>query len=114
MPVSTSSLNIRVTTATDYKTDNTKALQALLQQATHIIIDTVINLSDQVKTSFEGQVIEGTETGEIRPIGEKMKTHSMIVLKHPNCKILNLHSTNPLLLQSNLASNKGGDRKSVV
>jgi len=69
MPVSTSSLNIRVTTATDYKTDNTKALQALLQQATHIIIDTVINLSDQVKTSFEGQVIEGTETGEIRPIG---------------------------------------------
>lgn len=114
MPVSTSSLNIRVTTTTDYKTDNTKALQALLQQATHVIIDTVINLDDQIKTAFEGQVIEVTKTGKIRPIGEKMKTHLMIVLKHSNCKILNLHSSNPQLLQSNLVSNKGGGRQGTI
>ncbi|ORM86881.1 hypothetical protein HA44_02445 [Mixta gaviniae] len=113
MPVSTSSLNIRVTTTTDYKTDNTKALQALLQQATHVIIDTVINLDDQIKTAFEGQVIEVTKPERSADWRED-ETHLMIVLKHSNCKILNLHSSNPQLLQSNLVSNKGGGRQGTI
>lgn len=114
MPVSTSSLNIRAENATDYTTDNTQAIQNLLNQATHIIIDTVINLSDQVHTNFADQIIEGTETGEIRPIGDNMSTRSMIILKHPRSKVLNLVSTNPLLLQSDAEPRDGGGRQGTI
>jgi len=114
MPVSTSSLNIKTQSATDYTTDNTADLQKLINQTTHVIIDTVINLSGQVKTAFDGQIIEGTETGEIRPIGNKMAILSMIVLNHPRCKLLNLISTNPLLLQSDAEPEEGGGRQGTV
>ncbi|GLR07309.1 hypothetical protein COO59_17900 [Mixta theicola] len=101
MALTTSSQNIAATSATDYKTDNTAAFQALLKKEKHVIIDTVINLSAQVKTAFEGQIIEGTETGEVRPIGTTMSGRSMIVLSFTRCEVRNLKSTNPLLLQSN-------------
>ena len=114
MPVSTSSLNIRAENATDYTTDHTQAIQGLLNQTTHIIIDTIVNLSAQIKTNFNDQIIEGTETGEIRPIGSKMSTVSMIALKHPRSKILNLISTNPLLLQNDAEPRDGGGRQGTV
>lgn len=111
MALTTSSQNIAATSATDYKTDNTAAFQALLKKERYVIVDTIINLSAQVKTAFEGQVIEGTETGEIRPIGSDMSGRAMIALKNPRCKVRTLKSANPLLLQSNEA---GGGRQGTI
>lgn len=111
MALTTSSQNIAATSTTDYKTDNTVAFQALLKKERHVIVDTIINLSAQVKTAFEGQIIEGTETGEIRPIGADMSGRAMIALKNPRCQVRKLKSANPLLLQSNEA---GGGRQGTI
>lgn len=111
MALTTSSQNIAATGTTDYKTDNTAAFQALLKKEKYVIVDTIINLSAQVKTAFEGQIIEGTETGEIRPIGADMSGRAMIALKNPRCKVRALKSANPLLLQSNEA---GGGRQGTI
>lgn len=111
MALTTSSQKIAATSATDYKTDNTAAFQALLNKERYVIVDTIINLSAQVKTAFEGQIIEGTETGEIRPIGTTMSGRAMIALKHQRCQVRSLKSTNPLLLQSN---EKGGGRQGTI
>ncbi|MDR7342751.1 hypothetical protein J2X14_001155 [Pantoea alhagi] len=111
MALTTSSQKIAATSATDYKTDNTAAFQALLKKERYVIVDTIINLSAQVKTAFEGQIIEGTETGEIRPIGSDMSGRAMIALKHERCQVRQLKSTNPLLLQSNEA---GGGRQGTI
>ena len=114
MSLTTSSQNIAANSATDYTTDNTAAFQALLNKERYVIVDTIINLSAQVKTAFEGQIIEGTETGEIRPIGTNMSIRSMIALKHKRCRLRNLKSTNPLLLQSNASGDNGGGRQGTV
>ncbi|MFD1803500.1 hypothetical protein ACFSFZ_15055 [Mixta tenebrionis] len=114
MSVSTSSLNIRVDGPDDFTTDHTQAIQELLNRTTYIIIDTVVNLAGQIQTRFDDQIIEGTETGEIRPIGNNMATQSMIALKHPRSKILNLISTNPLLLKSDAEPRDGGGRQGTV
>ena len=57
MSLTTSSQNIAANSATDYTTDNTAAFQALLNKERYVIVDTIINLSAQVKTAFEGQII---------------------------------------------------------
>ncbi|MGD8162420.1 hypothetical protein [Pantoea sp. FN0307] len=114
MALTTSSQKIAATSATDYTTDNTVAFQALLNKERHVIVDTIINLSAQVKTAFEGQIIEGKETGEIRPIGTAMSIRSMIALKHKRCQLRSLKSTNPLLLQSNVPGDQGGGRQGTV
>ncbi|QHM71088.1 hypothetical protein [Mixta intestinalis] len=114
MSVSTSSLNIKVDGPDDFTTDHTQAIQELLNRTTHVIIDTVVNLAGQIQTGFDDQIIAGTETGEIRPIGSNMATQSMIALKHPRSKILNLISTNPLLLQSDAEPRDGGGRQGTV
>lgn len=114
MSVSTSSLNIKVDSPDDLTTDHTKDIQNILDKTTHLIIDTTVNLAGQIKTRFDNQIIEGTETGEIRPIGNDMATCSMIALKHPHCKVLNLISTNPLLLQSDAEPRDGGGRQGTI
>ncbi|URQ59428.1 hypothetical protein LQ939_11455 [Pantoea alhagi] len=111
MALTTSSQKIAAASATDYTTDNTVAFQALLNKERHVIVDTIINLSAQVKTAFEGQIIEGTETGEIRPIGTTMSGRAMLALKHRRCRVSSLKSANPLLLQSN---EKGGGRQGTI
>ena len=113
MALTTSSQKIAATGATDYTTDNSAAFQALLSKERHVIIDTIINLSAQVKTAFEGQIIEGAETGEIRPIGTNMSGRAMIALKHKRCQVRSLKSTNPLLLQNN-ATGAGGGRQGTI
>lgn len=45
MSVSTSSLNIKAESSTDFTSDHTQAIQAILNQTTHVIIDTIVNLS---------------------------------------------------------------------
>jgi hypothetical protein len=113
MAVTTSSQKISANSATDYTTDNTAAFQALLNKERYVIVDTIINLSAQIKTAFEGQIIEGAETGEIRPIGTAMSTKAMLVLKHQRCRVRNLKSTNPLLLQSNASGSAGGRQGTI-
>lgn len=108
MALTTSSQKIATTSATDYTTDNTAAFQALLNKEKYVIVDTIINLSAQVKTAFEGQIIEGEETGEIRPIGANMNNRAMIALKHQRCRVRNLKSANPLLLQSTADGGRQG------
>ncbi|MFD1803290.1 hypothetical protein ACFSFZ_13960 [Mixta tenebrionis] len=113
MAVNTSTQKISANGATDYTTDNTAAFQALLNKERHVIVDTIINLSAQVRTAFEGQIIEGTETGEIRPIGADMSIKAMVALKHKRCRVRNLKSTNPLLLQSNASGSEGGRQGTI-
>lgn len=108
MALTTSSQKIAATSATDYTTDNTAAFQALLNKERYVIVDTIINLSAQVKTAFEGQIIEGEETGEIRPIGANMNNRAMLALKHKRCRVRGLKSTNPLLLQSTADGGRQG------